>query len=156
MVVMCLVFVVIMIRVVMVAMFLVIFTLQFGAGLLDGAFRRRRQDEEIQRPSQQFDCRIDGSAILGTLGFVFETHNIGAGRMQFHGDPVAFKRNVQLADSMFMGVELPGLLCCSRNSADRKDQRQGSFHVQYLPFHTLTKSLHSSCRPCDGRRLGCD
>jgi hypothetical protein len=89
----------------------VVFAFQFGSGFNNAAPRSIRENKQIKRLGKCGNGSINRCAVLGAFGLIFKANNVRTGRVQFHRDLPALKRNIKLADAMFMGIKLAVFFC---------------------------------------------
>ena len=113
-IVMVVIIVVVLIAVVFILMIVVIvviimgtFAFQFGLRLNNATVGRVRKHKQIQGLGQDQQCVFDRCAVFCAFGGVFKPDNIRPRCVEFHCDLRSVKRDIELADPMFMAARLP-------------------------------------------------
>ncbi len=85
------------------------FAFKCCAGLNNAAFCCLWQNKQGQRLRKFCNGCVNAGAIFCGLGFILKSDDIGTRRMQFHRNLLTVKGNVQMANTMFMRVQLTDL-----------------------------------------------
>lgn len=110
-----------------------LFAFECRAGLNDAALGGFGQNKQRQRLRKFCNGGVNAGAVLSGFGFIFKAYDIGTRCMQLHRNLLPLKSNVQMANPVFVCVQLTDLFgqCGRRNKGGNCDQRQ-NFHMSIL------------------------